>query len=456
MTERRTSQTGENRDLPTVALVLSAAVLAVLWLFLWIWGPVGDPQKLLLIAPIIVVLLAAAVLRQHRLLVSRLLEQQEALRAQETRFKDFAATASDWYWEMDADLRFSYFSERFEEISGVAPEKLLGKTRAETGIPDVDPQAWEQHLQDLAAGRPFRDFVHPRSKANGETVWLSISGQPQINAQGVFQGYRGTGRDITRQVHDREMLARAKTEADRSSLAKSAFLANMSHELRTPLTAIIGFSEITLSQALGPVGNPHYVNCARDIKAAGDHLLDLINDVLDLSKVEAGKAELQEELVDLTEVVRSSLKIIAPRAADAEVTVTPCLPSGEVALKGDERKLKQMVLNLVTNAVKFTPAGGCVEVALTSDGNGDLLLQVQDSGVGISPEDIERVLEPFTQAQNLMETNTPGTGLGLALTKSFAELHGGELTLISTAGQGTTASLRLPGWRAGDPARIAV
>ncbi|UEM01926.1 PAS domain S-box protein [Skermanella rosea] len=235
----------------------------------------------------------------------------------------------------------------------------------------------------------------------------------------------------------------ALLHAEQSSKAKSEFLAQMSHELRTPLNAVIGFSEIMKGQYFGPLGSPKYQEYAEDIDQCGRHLLSLINDILDLSKVEAGRYVLEEEQIDLCRIVDASVRLLRDQAAGKGVMIA-LRPEPVPAVMGDQRALKQVVVNLLSNAVKFTPRGGMVEIGTLVDAFGDVCITVKDTGIGIPDGEIPRVLEAFGRASNVRQSGEEGTGLGLAIVGSFLSLHGATLDIDSAVGIGTTVTVRLP------------
>jgi signal transduction histidine kinase len=249
--------------------------------------------------------------------------------------------------------------------------------------------------------------------------------------------------ELQRREAERALTA-AKESAEIASRAKSEFLANMSHELRTPLNAVIGFSEIIGQEILGPAGRPEYVDYARDIHASSMHLLQIINDILDVSKIEAGMMSVYPSRVDPPAVVHGCCRIVRPRARDAQVELATEVTEATPFITADERMLKQIVLNLLSNAIKFTPEGGRVTIR-TERGDGDwLVIAVTDTGIGIAPEDIEKVLRPFGQVESSLARRFAGTGLGLPLSKGLVELHGGMLSIASAPGTGTTVTVRLP------------
>jgi len=237
----------------------------------------------------------------------------------------------------------------------------------------------------------------------------------------------------------REAEARAH-EAARAAEARSRFVAEMSHELRTPLNAVIGFSDIMRARLFGPL-TPKYAEYAELIHESGGHLLALINDVLDLSKIEAGRYELHREPIDARDPVAAALRILRVQADEAGVALRGLLPGAPVEAEADPRAIKQIVLNLVSNALKFTPRGGSVTVDLSAHA-GDLTLAVVDTGVGIAPEDLERLGRPYEQAG---DGRLQGTGLGLSLVRALAGLHGGGMAIESRLGEGAAVTVTLPG-----------
>jgi signal transduction histidine kinase len=301
-------------------------------------------------------------------------------------------------------------------------------------------------MRDLRDGRPFRDHVvEARRARDGGRLWLSLSGRR------FADGYwHGLGTDVTRREEALRFQAEAMEQATAGIQAKSQFLATMSHELRTPLNAIIGFSELLDAGYAGPLTDKQREYLA-DIRHSGAYLLDLVNDILDLSKAEAGRVEIADETIELASLVAEVLRIVAPQATAGgialDMKIDPALPP----VLGDARRIKQVLLNLVSNAVKFTPAGGRVEVSAALGADGSLALAITDTGIGMSESDIPRALERFGQIDSRLERRYAGTGIGLPLAKKLAELHGGSLTLESAVGVGTRATVMLPASRVAGP-----
>jgi PAS domain S-box-containing protein len=254
-------------------------------------------------------------------------------------------------------------------------------------------------------------------------------------------------RDISERIAQEKELREAKERAEGASKVKSEFLANMSHELRTPLNAILGFSEILQGEMFGPMGTPAYVGYAKDIHRSGQHLLSLINDILDLSKIEAGKQELHEENVDLTALLRETADLVIPNANREGVDFRVEVPDNLPNLWADRRALTQIVLNLLSNAIKFTPSGGSVRLGCAVRGERGLAISVADTGIGMDKDDLKVALEPFGQVENVYSRKHQGSGLGLPIIKALIELHGGTLDIDSEAGRGTTAVAVFPARR---------
>jgi signal transduction histidine kinase len=243
----------------------------------------------------------------------------------------------------------------------------------------------------------------------------------------------GTSRDLNS----------ALVRADAANQTKSAFLAAMSHELRTPLNAVIGFSELVLSECFGPIGSVRYKEYIGDIRKSGSHLLSLINDVLDLSRLDAGQASLKEEKTSLVSIFDETWRMVAGQANQAGVTVSIDLPGNLPRIVADPRRIRQVFLNLLSNAVKFTPHGGRVSISASRIADG-LSISIADTGIGIAREDIPKALERFGQVDSRLSRRYEGTGLGLPLAKQLVELHGGTFDLQSTVGVGTTVTMTFP------------
>lgn len=279
-------------------------------------------------------------------------------------------------------------------------------------------------------------------KQHGER--LTASERELMNSVRDLQKSRMTAEQQSQRLATlAEKYSQEKTRAEEANRSKSEFLANMSHELRTPLNAIIGFSEIMEKQFLGPIGTDKYIEYAEDINRSGQFLLEVINDILDMSKIEAGKIDLDVKELSLNDVVQEALRIAGPRAVADEVDLINTI-IGQNRIKADKRALKQVLINLLTNAIKFTPSSGTVTLSGKPDAE-NYVITIKDSGIGISPQDIERLGQPFTQVESQHTKSKGGSGLGLAISRSLIEMHGGALTIESQENIGTTVTITLEG-----------
>ena len=295
-------------------------------------------------------------------------------------------------------------------------------------------------MLDLYARRPRRDSLLQRyGDQLGHLVQRNLTELALIAAKQDAERAAGTAR-----------MAHMRAEA--ANQAKTEFLANISHELRTPLNAIIGFSEVIHGQLLGPVTRtPRYLAYAKDIHDAGQHLLAVINDILDIAKIEAGQLELEESEFNVGTTIDACLAMLNEQALTAALELSRIEHGQLLVLKGDEKKFRQIVINLVSNAIKFTPDGGRVTIETGLAGDGRLRVVVADTGIGIAPEYIVKAMAPFSQVDNTLARKYEGTGLGLPITKALTELHGGTLELRSRVGEGTTVIVHFPAERVRGP-----
>ncbi|MBI3452257.1 MAG: hypothetical protein HY057_05375 [Rhodospirillales bacterium] len=255
-------------------------------------------------------------------------------------------------------------------------------------------------------------------------------------------------RVVNEELMGREQEAReAQRRAETANHAKSRFLANMSHELRTPLNAILGFSEVIKDQMFGPSATAQYTDYAHEIHRSGRHLLDVLSDILDMSRIEEGRYELSDEAVDVAAIIAGCLPMISGRAQESRIELRNEIPTRLPLLSADQRAVKQVMLNLLSNAVKFTPKGGRVRIVAAIEATGDMAVSVIDNGVGITRAAQSAIFEPFQQGDPTVSRKYGGAGLGLSISKRFMQLHGGTLTLVSEVGVGTTVTARFPAAR---------
>lgn len=370
-------------------------------------------------------------------------EDERILRENQEKFRDYAEIASDWFWSTDATLRFDYSSHASEKSATAYLQALLTGDR-DAGSLEIDPAVAQQLAENLRERQPFRDVRYSYICRSGIAKWWAVSGKPVFQGNGEFCGYRGTGRNVTSETEARLALIRSKEEAEIANRSKSEFVANMSHELRTPLNAIIGFSEMLQTEIHGPLGADRYRNYATDIQDSGRHLLSLINDILDLSKVESGVDDLYEEAIVVADVVRSLMVIVKPHAEKGGVALHLDIADGMPKLLADERKIKQILVNILSNAIKFTRAGGDVTLSIRYDSASGFTFRIEDNGIGMTPREVEKALLKFGQIDSDLNRKYDGTGLGLPLSRALTELHGGILEIDSAKGEGTTVTVRLP------------
>jgi PAS domain S-box-containing protein len=347
----------------------------------------------------------------------------------------------------DADGDLIRVNKGAERISGFSYAEMRKPETWRHIIPGDD----HRRVMAILARRRLEDFpivnVNPWVHKDGTRRQLRWSNVALPDSEGNLAMIVCIGFDITDE-HQAEMsLIKAKNEAEQANRAKSEFLANMSHELRTPLNAILGFSQVIRDRHFGD-DIARYSQYAANIHDSGEMLLALISDILEMSKLEAGKLKLAEEVVDLEKVVESCRTMVAGRAQDGGIAITSLLPPSPIRLRGDQRALKQILLNLMSNAIKFTHSGGSVSISLAKADSGEIQLTVADSGIGIKPSALAKVFQPFYQIDHAATRAKGGTGLGLAISKHLAELHGGTIAIDSKIGIGTTVTVTLPAARA--------
>jgi PAS domain S-box-containing protein len=374
---------------------------------------------------------------------------EEAAQPRTAAFVDVVANALPIMFNAkDAQGRYLFMNRYQAELYGVAPGEAVGRTASDllgatyggyTGAIDAE-------VRRTGVATPFYEETY--AGVDGRVRQWLTSKVPLIGASGAVWGTATVAVDITERKQLEERLREAKEQAEAGSRAKSRFLANMSHELRTPLNAVIGFAEIMREEVAGPLGAPEYREYAGLIHQSGMALLDLITNLLDFARVEAGGLELAVGDVEVMRLLRSVAAVARAEAAAAGIAKLASLEveptTGTLGIRADEQRLRQIVRALIGNALKFTPPAGRVTVRARKLPDGWAEMVVEDSGIGMSPSDLEQAFDPFWQADSGLGRTRPGAGIGLKLARQLAALHGGRLTLESEAGQGTRAILLLP------------
>ena len=388
----------------------------------------------------------------------------EAARS-ESRLQDIIRSASDWVWETDVSMNLTYISTRISETLETPPGALIGKNLFALGVFEDASDGLRSKPDVMEARAPFRNRIFLIADSSNRVRRISLSGVPVYDeATGAFIGYRGTGADVTnehdairnarrsqreleqslRELRERNLqLDYALDEARLAVTAKTEFLGKMSHELRTPLNAIIGFSEISERKMFGELDD-HYLAYFRDIKGAAYHLLHIINDILDAVHLESRSLKLTTTAIDVSELIAQARSYVSVRADSngVDLSAVDC-PSG-VIVEADPDRTRQIFVNLLNNAVKFTESGGSVGIDIEPHRDEYVDITVWDTGVGIPVEQQDRIFESFHQVgSGVMTTPREGTGLGLTISRQLARMMGGDITVQSRPGRGSRFAVRL-------------
>ncbi len=347
----------------------------------------------------------------------------------EVQYRELVENANSIILRMDTKGNVTFFNKYAQDFFGYSQEEILGKSVIGTIVAPTDSSG--RNLKAMIDDIVINPLSYVENKnenmlRSGERVWIAWTNKGIIDQDGKVRGVFSIGNNITKLKQAEEEILKAKEAAVSANKAKSTFLANMSHELRTPLNAIIGFSELVKDESVGEL-NGKQKEYLGYVWESGKHLLSLINDILDLSKVEAGKMELELVEFDLKKLLKKSLVFISEKAIKQEIMLASDIKEDVGVIAADERKIKQVVFNLLSNAIKFTPKGGKVGIKAEKTGKNEVLVSVWDNGIGVEAKDSYKVFSEFEQIISEYSRQYTGTGLGMPLSKKFIELHGGRM-----------------------------
>lgn len=420
---------------PWCVALLSAAIGTV---FGWSLTPGHDPQ--ISFGAALILSLIIAVLSLKRAVVRTDVAQTAAEASRSAFFEHaiegiFRTTVDGQYLDANPALARIY---GYDDV-----QSLIEGLTDIAGQLYVDPERRGAFQALMRENDAVVDFVSEIRRRDGSTIWISENARAVRNWTGKIVFYEGTVEDVTEKIEAQEAMRRALHQTEEASRAKTAFLAAMSHELKTPLNAVLGFSEILKEELLGPLGQPSYRNYAADIHASGTHLLAIINDILDVVRVQTKAITLDRRDVSIAEVVHASLASVRRETQD-ERPVGIDIAAVSQALCVDKQRFGQALCKILSNALKFTPDKGAVRIAARPLASGGIAIDIIDEGIGMEPETIAMALEPFGQVDRSLARRFEGTGLGLTIARALIDLHGGELSIASEKGHGTTVTIALP------------
>mgnify|MGYP001430538344 CR=1 FL=1 len=352
-----------------------------------------------------------------------------------------------------------YANRRMAEITGWTQEELVGRRPAVLKSDQTPPEIYAEMWQALREGRPWRGSLRNKRK-DGSLYWVDNRIAPIRDATGAISHFVAVEQDITEMRQQEAELRRSQAEAALANRTKSKFLSNMSHELRTPLNAILGFSQMIAQEAFGPLGSERYLEYAQHIVRSGQHLQAIIADILDLSQIDLGRPVLRETVFDPATEIEACARMLQPKMAEAglvfSVDVAPDLPR----LRGDPLRFRQILINLLSNGQRFTPRGGVIVLAATCDrsastGKAGLHVEIRDTGIGMTPAQVENALHPFRSDADSMVRRPGGAGLGMAIVAGLVEQHGARLAIDSKPDWGTSVAVHFPPERLVDPVAAA-
>jgi PAS domain S-box-containing protein len=369
---------------------------------------------------------------------------ERALSEAEKKYRAIVENAAGGIYQLTPEGVYLSANPAMARILGYdSPEDLLREIKNANDSVYVDPRERQGFLRELDKRDVINSYEIEVMRKDGSRIWVNENVRVVRDESNNILYYEGSLEEITGRKKSEMAMREAKVHSDLANRAKSEFLANMSHELRTPLNAIIGFSEMIKNEVFGPIEQKSYWEYAKDIHESGNNLLRIINEILDISKIEAGERQLNEGLVDLNSVVESCLDLMSNKVESNKMTISNNLQNVP-QIVGEELAIKQILMNLLSNAIKFTPSNGRITISAETDANNQLRLAITDTGIGLDKMEIEKALSPFGQLDNELSRSSGGTGLGLTLVDALIKLHGGQFELFSQKGIGTTATVIFP------------